>query len=123
MNITEITAEQLFDLTTLQLMCEGDKKFVLRMINVFMNDVPPFVEIIKNGMVEKDLEKVRLAAHRIKPSIQHTCIKTIGDDIAWIEKMAEEKKWSIELENKIQQFSKNIFETIEQLKIEKEKLS
>ena len=80
MNTSEITPEQLFDLSTLQLMCEGDKKFMLRMINVFMNDVPPFVEIIKNGIVEKDFEKVRLAAHRIKPSVQHTCIKSIGDD-------------------------------------------
>ncbi len=119
----DATPERLFDLSTLRLMCEGDKKFMLRMINVFMNDVPPYVEIIKNGIAERDLEKVRLAAHRIKPSIQHICNQSIGDDIAWIEKMAEEKKWSVGLEKKIQQFSKNISETMKQLKIEKEKMS
>ena len=83
------TQEKLYDLSKLEKLCDGDKKFMDKMIQVFIKDTPSQIEKIKTGFELKDAEMVRFAAHRLKPAMQNICSKIMIDEVIFLEKETE----------------------------------
>ena len=83
------TTEKFYDLSRLEKLCDGDKKFMNKMIQIFIRDTPTQIEKIKAGFALNDAEMVRFAAHRLKPAVQNICIKEIIDEVIFLEKEAE----------------------------------
>ena len=108
----------LLDLRPLEKLCDGDKKFMQRMIIVFINDVPTIIKKIRTALSQKNCDEIKLYAHRIKPSVQNTCIKKIYDEVVWIEKTAEKNVVTPELEKKVIELEKSIKTVVQQLKSE-----
>ncbi len=58
----------IINLNTLKEICDGDKSFMLEMINVFIAQALLQVEEIENAVKEKDEDKMKKAAHKYKSS-------------------------------------------------------
>lgn len=58
----------LINLETLNEICDGDKSFMLEMINVFIAQALLQVEEIENAVKEKDEDKMKKTAHKYKSS-------------------------------------------------------
>ncbi len=66
--ITELD-EPLFSLKKLESHSRGNKEFLLKMINIFKEEMPRSLLLLKEALKNEDWIKVSQIAHKIKPSI------------------------------------------------------
>jgi len=71
-------------------MSRGNNQFVTKMIDLFVTDTPVAIENIKTSIDNKDYQRVKAIAHRIKPSFKMMCVDSIEDDIKNIEQYCEQ---------------------------------
>jgi HPt (histidine-containing phosphotransfer) domain-containing protein len=76
----------LYDLSTLQDMLEGDEEALNMMLKKFVEVSPGLLKDINTSFKNNDLEKVRKIAHEIKPTIDILNINELKTDIRKIEK-------------------------------------
>ena len=109
------TEELLYDFAKLEKLCDNDTKFINRMLQLFIRDTPPQVEKLKNGLSLNESEIVRFAAHRLKPSVENICCKSIANEAIIIEKEAEKNNLDEHVRSVAFNFEKHIEKVIEQL--------
>ncbi|MEI6696911.1 MAG: PAS domain S-box protein [Bacteroidota bacterium] len=107
----------LFDLTKIQTIAKGNKEFINKMIDLFINITPVSIIDMKNAYAENDFEKLRKLAHRIKPSVDNLEISSIKEDIREIELNAENYKTSEQLESLILKVEKVMTEVVSDLRL------
>jgi len=61
---------------------ENDIEFALQIVNLFLQEVPDELKLIKLGIEEKNYSKAYTAAHKIKPSLD-----LLGMDLAYDENL------------------------------------
>ena len=73
------------DLTYLENISAGDKAFVAEMLAMLQKNTLPEIEILKQLVNEKDWEKVRASAHKMKAPIEMLGIPEVSNIIMEIE--------------------------------------
>src|SRR5690606_4017836 len=83
-------AAKLTNLTFLNEMSGGNADFIREFLNLFVTNIPASVTDLEDGLQQKDWEKVRQAAHKMKPSLNYVGLKETYEDVMAIEKNAKE---------------------------------
>ncbi len=98
----------LFSLEKLHQIGRGDKGFIDRMINLFLQQMPEIISELHNAFEREDMLSIRKIAHRVKPMIDSLDILSLKDVIRELENAAEKpqsKKRTAEL---VSQFTETI---------------
>lgn len=110
--------QALYDLSKLVMISRGDKKFIKKMIGLFIDQVPMGISEIKSAYTASDFSKIKSIAHRIKPSIDNMGILSIKNEIREIESLAAENKSNSNMYELIQTVDKVINQVVDLLKNE-----
>jgi PAS domain S-box-containing protein len=87
----EITDNQkLYDLSSLNNLSRGNKKFVEKMIIIFIEQTSSTIEKVEKAIENKNYKEITQLIHKIKPSIEAVGVISILDDIKKLEKLAIE---------------------------------
>jgi PAS domain S-box-containing protein len=84
---TEVTKnqEKLYDLTMVQTISGGDESFVKRMVQLFIDTMPPSLKELQNETAQQNWPQVSKLAHKMKATIDSMGIASLKDDIRTIE--------------------------------------
>jgi HPt (histidine-containing phosphotransfer) domain-containing protein len=82
---------KLYNLELIQLMANGDKTFVEKMVSLFIELTPALLNRLKLGIEIQDYKEIKLASHKMISSIDMMGIETLKPVIRSLEKMAIEK--------------------------------
>ena len=107
---------ELYNLTKLYAIAKGKDSFVNKMIELFIEHVPPSVNEISNAYKEKDFEKIKSVAHRLRPSIDNMGIESLKNEIQEIEKLADGNQPSEHLNKLISKMEEVVSQVVIQLK-------
>ncbi len=75
----------LYDLSKLRDISRGNEEFIQKMLQVFIRESVIAVEQIKEAYANNDIEKIKITAHRIKPSVHNMGINSLTEDILKLE--------------------------------------
>ncbi|MBA3828178.1 MAG: PAS domain S-box protein [Taibaiella sp.] len=87
-NVEEDTKDNvapLYNLSSLNGISRGNSDFVLKMLQLFVTEVPNSIRRMNEAFANNDIETVRTLAHRIKPSLQNMGIDSLREGIIYIE--------------------------------------
>lgn len=107
---------ELFDLSKLKEISKGNQAFVEKMIKLFSDQAPSSVREIREAYEQKDLEKVKAVAHRLKPSIDNMGIHSLTKEIRQIETLALAGDQDRELPGLINHLDSTLVTVVEKLK-------
>ncbi|NUM32543.1 MAG: Hpt domain-containing protein [Bacteroidetes bacterium] len=107
---------KLYNLEQIELMAEGNKEFVMTMVNMFIELTPDLINKIKKGLVDNNYDEIKSQAHKLKPSIDMMGIVSAKNEIREIEKLALERADVYTLNNKITYLETTLNKVLEQLK-------
>jgi HPt (histidine-containing phosphotransfer) domain-containing protein len=113
----ETAFEKIYDLEMVNRLCRGDNNLTKKMVQLFLNDIPPAIEEIKQAYKMLDYITLKKIAHRIKPVLALYSIGKIENDIEMIENAGIEEKITPELESKINNLSSIIGNVIQQMHV------
>jgi len=105
--------ERLYDFTSLEEVCAGDKDFMDQMIQLFETNIPKELALIKTAITNNDFDDVKKIAHKMKPSVNYICIDSLSDDVKYIESWSESNEQMV---SKTEVFINKINIVLEQLK-------
>lgn len=94
-NDRETGDEMDYDLSKIKEISNGDKEFVNRMIELFVNIIPPSLQKMKIAFQDKDFKTLNAIAHRIKPSINDLGVTQISHEIKQVEFLSLENPKSV----------------------------
>ena len=83
-------SNDIFSLEKIKKISSGDKEFVAKMIDLFIQTASSSLEMMKTAYAEKDFKSLSAIAHRIKPSINDLEIIQITDEIKQVEFLSKE---------------------------------
>ena len=109
---TTATTTSLYDLGKLKQMTRGDEKFIVKMLQVFINETINGVTNLEKAFEEKDIKQVKFLAHRMKSSLRNLNILSAADIAEKIENAEWTEPEYPALENQIHVFKKIIDEVI-----------
>jgi two-component system, sensor histidine kinase len=112
------TVEVLYDLSKLLGMVRDNDDFLIRMLNLFISEIPVSSKKIMQSYEANDFNSVKYYAHLIRPSINNLGINAIKDEILKIELMAQKNERTDELAGMIEKVDKVITMVVDQLKTE-----
>ncbi len=98
------SATKLTNLSFLREMSDDDA-FIKEFVTLFLQNIPVSVTDLEEGLRDKDYEKIRMAAHKMKPSLNYVGLKNTYEVVAKIEKFAKEKSNLEDLPAMIKQVS------------------
>ena len=75
--LQEDTSEVKVDLSYLEDIAGGSNDFIIEMIDMFLEQTPGYLDVIKTGIVDKNWKTVSEIAHKIKPTLAF-----MGSDVA-----------------------------------------
>lgn len=78
---------------------EGNSEFELELLEMFTEDLPIYIDEIKNALNEGDLATLGRVAHQIKGSSGNVGAKTIEEIAANLEKLASQNSLTLLSEN------------------------
>jgi len=111
-------SSKLCDLSFLQEVSDGNNEFAVKMIKGFLEHTPDSLKKITLNAENKQWERVRAIAHRIKPSIDFMGINSLKEDIRLIEEYSQEPVNPAEIMILTQRLKKVCEEAMTQLREE-----
>ena len=72
-------------------MSGGNADFIKEFLSLFLTNMPLSVDELEEGLKNKDFEKIRQSAHKMKPSLNYVGLKDTYETVATLEKYAREK--------------------------------
>ncbi len=79
-------SEKMYDLTGLRVISRGNEAFVIKMVNMFIDQTPLHLADMKKRYNDNDYKGMAAVAHKIKPSIDNMGIVSLKEVIREIEK-------------------------------------
>ena len=76
---------RLYDFSSLEEVCSGDKDFINQMIELFKTNIPKEIEQIKKAIQNSEFDEVKKIAHKMKPSIGYVCVDSLLGEARLIE--------------------------------------
>jgi PAS domain S-box-containing protein len=114
-NLNKQDKKPLYDLEVVIKMSRGNKTFLERTKQLFVETVPPTVQDIQLGFKNQDWNQVSAGAHKLKPTIDTMRIESLRDVIRQIESDAKAVTNIPEIGKNIVLLSKIIQKVIDQL--------
>jgi CheY-like chemotaxis protein len=90
-NALPVQEERLYDLTMVRSVSGGDESFIKKMVDLFVETVPPNVSDLINASEKGDWDQVARLAHKLKSTVDSMGIKTLKTDIRTVEANAKQK--------------------------------
>lgn len=109
---TTPTATPLYDLDKLKQITRGDDKFIIKMLQVFINETSSGMASLERAFEEKDIKQVQFLAHRMKSSLNNLNIFSAAGIAEKIEKAQWSEPEFPELAHQIQFFKQIIDDVI-----------
>jgi HPt (histidine-containing phosphotransfer) domain-containing protein len=75
----------LYDLTMVNSVSGGDEAFIKKMIELFVETVPPSLVELQDAVEQQQWDKVSKVAHKLKSTIDSMGISSLKDEIRTIE--------------------------------------
>jgi HPt (histidine-containing phosphotransfer) domain-containing protein len=76
---------KLFDLSRLIKMSNNNNEFIIRMVNLFIENTSIMIDQLASAQQESDFEKVKAVAHKLKSSVDIICIASTKEMVVFIE--------------------------------------
>lgn len=89
-------------------MAEGDKEFVIDILEIFTEDAPLTLDSIQESMKEGDLNAVKIAIHKLKSSIKILGLESLVSLAQNLEDEAGENNISSDFDLKVQKLDKSV---------------
>jgi len=89
---TETNAGAVINLDFLREISDNNDDFFRQFIQLFLANTPISLESIQEGIIEKNWEKIRQSAHKIKPSFNYVGLKELSSISGQIEEWAKNKE-------------------------------
>jgi len=112
----KIMKHSYFDISGLEELSHGDKDFIKKMLELFIEQATQTINEIKNAYTNDQMEQVKKIAHRIKPSIDTLGIILLKEDIRDIEKNADVYGRSEKMNLLIEKLETVLVNTINEIK-------
>lgn len=93
--------EPLYSLDGLNEMSRGDKQFVQNMLSIFIQMTEESCRLCEEYQQAGEFDKISKLAHKLKPSIDNLRIKSIVDDIRFLEKFNPQTDCHVEFSQKL----------------------
>lgn len=107
--------EALYNLVALNKIARGNSSFVSKMINLFIDIVPPAIGDMNRAYRENDYVTVKAIAHKLKPSINNMNILSLKEVLRAIETFDESEKDIREMNALINTVSDTALRVVDQL--------
>ena len=115
-------ADSLYNLTKLRDIARGNEKFINKMLQLFIEQVPATINEIKQAFIAADLDRIKALVHRIKPSIDSLGIASIKEDVRNIENNVTELFNTEKLESVILKLEDVVNEVVYELENENKRI-
>lgn len=113
----EDNKQKLTNLDYLTSLAKGDKKFIKKMLTVFLEENPKEVSSLNEGVQEQNYEYIKASAHKLKSTIPFVGLDNIiGNEIAQIESLATEKKGLEEIKTLLEKVNQSFDLACEELR-------
>ena len=80
--------KHLYDLHRLETIGQGNKDFVRKMIQLFIDQVPTVLEELKAAGAKKDFQTIHAKIHTLKPTLHNFSIDTLNEHVRELESIA-----------------------------------
>lgn len=100
MVIQEILTSSIVDLTSLKEYFSTDKDSLIQLIGVYISDTTPRIDTLEESLTNVDYESVKSICHFLKSSFGLLGVKCL-DEIAALEKQAQEKESEAIIQEKL----------------------
>ena len=84
--------ECLYDLSMVRSVSGGDEAFIKKMVQLFIDTVPPGLVDLHEALAEQQWQKMGKIAHKLKSTIDSMGIVALRDDIRFIENSGKHEK-------------------------------
>lgn len=110
------TVEKLYDLSMVEMISGGDKSFITKMIQLFIDTMPQNVSELKASLQQQNWEMLGKHAHKMKSTIDSMGISSLKEDIRAIESSGKNKTNLETVPELVDKTSSIIDQCIQQLK-------
>lgn len=108
--------ECLYDLTMVRSVSGGDETFIKKMVQLFIETVPPGLADLKEALADQQWQKMGKIAHKLKSTVDSMGIASLKEDIRFIESSGKHETDTDKLEPLVDKILIVISRCIEQLK-------
>jgi CheY-like chemotaxis protein len=110
------TGEKLYDLTMVQTISGGDSAFIKKMVQIFLDTIPPSIDQLKDELQKQNWDALSKLAHKMKSTIDSMGIDRLKDVIRTIEANGKQKNDLDSLPAQVMQVDDVLNDCIQQLK-------
>jgi PAS domain S-box-containing protein len=107
---------KLYDLKVLEDISGGDKQFMQRMIEIFIEDSQESIKIIKEALNERNLDTIYRISHKIKPMIDSLGIYGLKNEVRELERLSKNGIDSVYIDQLIESVDVGICQVVEEMK-------
>ena len=107
---------KLFDLSRLIKMSNNNNEFVIKMVNLFIENTSIMIDQLASAQQESDFEKVKAVAHKLKSSVDIICIASTKEMVVFIEQESLSENKSPVFNETFAKLLEVLIKTIVQLK-------
>ena len=87
-----IPSEKLYDLSLIEAISGGDTDFIRKMIDLFIETVPPNVQELNDCLSTESWDGVSRIAHKLKSTLDSMGIQSVKQEISTIERSAKNRQ-------------------------------
>lgn len=107
---------KLYDLTVVDQMCRGNQEQVLKMVEVFVDQISQSMQGIETAYSENDFLKIKSLAHKMKPLFTYFGTFKLEKEFLLTEELFSKELISQELNSKITSLNLMVKEVISEMK-------
>lgn len=86
------SGDQLFNLNLLRNDSPNNAQFILKMLQIFLDTIPPIIEKMSEHFDKGEMDAISSLAHKIKPTLDGTGISSLHETIRNMENYREKKR-------------------------------
>jgi HPt (histidine-containing phosphotransfer) domain-containing protein len=105
-----------YDLQVVNQMCRGNEEQVLKMVEVFIDQISLSIKGIETAYSEKDFLKIKSLAHKMKPLLTYFGTPKLEKEFLLTEELISKEITSLALESKIKNLVLIVNEVISEMK-------
>ncbi|APZ45122.1 Hpt domain-containing protein [Polaribacter reichenbachii] len=97
-------------------MCRGNKESILKMVEVFIDQIPKFINELNTAFSDNDLLKIKNEVHKIKPTVHFFGAFKLKEQLLVIDGKTVNELGEIDLKHIIKNINFYASEVINELK-------
>ncbi|MHA3788020.1 Hpt domain-containing protein [Flavobacterium hauense] len=105
-----------YNLSKVYAISDNDVEFAKQIVVLFLEEVPVEITNIKDGLEEKDYQKVYHAAHKIKPTLDLLGMDLAYEDVVAVETWSRAEGKRKEIKDIVKSLKEYVSKTVKELK-------